>query len=601
MSCHRFSPRPNRAAEIHWRHWGPQAFEEARTQGKPILLAISAVWCHWCHVMDETTYSDERVIAAINERYIPVRVDNDRRPDVNLRYNMGGWPTTVFLTPEGEVLYGGTYIPPHVMLEILKQVAALYADPANRLSIARRVADLKQVRAARSHDGAGEGLDPRTAHVVRDALWAAYDSRHGGFGNEQKFPHVPALHFLLDDYSRSRDDRAKTMVQHSLHAMAEGGMYDHVAGGFFRYSTTADFSVPHYEKMLEDLAGLLHACARAGAMFSDEALCRVAIDTKRYMDEHLWQPQRGAYGGSQDADEEYYALDAAGRAGRPEPYVDPTIYTAWNAQAARSLLLSAPLLVGAGSLDAEHGWTARALCVLDTLWTRLGADGLFCRYDDGAPHVRGLLADQAWSAWAALAAFSVSGDGLWLQRAGEVVEHCEALYDASARAYADRIPDTGDAGKLAEPVFSFEENSLMAQVVTDYAALSGHARYLERARTLLERWAGEYASFDIFAATYGSAVLNLFEPPIDAIVLGNPQDEAARTLRQAALRVPMPPTRVNSLDPSEDPERAARLGHDGESGITRIYLCRGTTCFAHAASAEELKAALEAAAAPRTT
>ena len=130
----RFSPRPNRAAEIKWRPWGEPAFAEARRLGRPVLLSLSAVWCHWCHVMDETSYSDPRVIAAVNEHFVPIRVDNDRHPDVNRRYNMGGWPTTAFLAPSGDVLTGGTYLPPEQMLESLARVKAFF--DANKAQIA---------------------------------------------------------------------------------------------------------------------------------------------------------------------------------------------------------------------------------------------------------------------------------------------------------------------------------------------------------------------------------------------------------------------------------------------------------------------------------
>src|SRR4030042_816345 len=141
-----FSPRPNRAHEIHWRHWGPQAFQDAQAQDKPILLSLSAVWCHWCHVMDETSYSDPDVISYINEHYVPVRVDNDQRPDVNARYNMGGWPTTAFLTPDGEPLAGGTYIPPEAMREHLPRIAGESAS--GREETRRKVKDLRQRRAS---------------------------------------------------------------------------------------------------------------------------------------------------------------------------------------------------------------------------------------------------------------------------------------------------------------------------------------------------------------------------------------------------------------------------------------------------------------------
>ena len=129
----RFSPRPNRAHEIEWRPWGAAAFAAARDGRRPVLLSISAIWCHWCHVMDETTYSDPAVIAFINDHYMPVRVDNDRRPDINRRFNMGGWPTTAFLTGDGEVITGATYLPAAQMMNVLEHVASFYAEHEGEL------------------------------------------------------------------------------------------------------------------------------------------------------------------------------------------------------------------------------------------------------------------------------------------------------------------------------------------------------------------------------------------------------------------------------------------------------------------------------------
>src|SRR5665811_540340 len=131
----RFSPRPNRANQIRWRSWGDEAFAEARATDRPVLLSISAVWCHWCHVMDETTFSDERVIGRLNEAFVPVRVDNDRRPDINRRYNMGGWPTVAFLTPDGEVLTGATYVPPDQFLGVLDRMSGLWSERGSDLRL----------------------------------------------------------------------------------------------------------------------------------------------------------------------------------------------------------------------------------------------------------------------------------------------------------------------------------------------------------------------------------------------------------------------------------------------------------------------------------
>jgi uncharacterized protein len=589
MSKLHFSPRPNRAHEIHWQPWGESAFAHAQEQAKPVLLAISAVWCHWCHVMDETSYSDPAVIEQINSRFVPVRVDNDQRPDVNARYNMGGWPTTALLTPEGEVLYGGTYIPPDAMRQVLARVDGFYSQPDNRLEIAKQVLEMKAARAARARTPAGGDLDAHTAGNVFAMLSSAFDEEYGGFGTDQKFPHVSGLHFLLDYYARRHDGRAQAMVQRSLHAMAGGGMYDKVEGGFFRYSTTRDFTVPHFEKMLEDLGGLLHVCARAAAMFDDAKLRSVAVDVKRYLDEHLWNAGFGGYGGSQDADEQYYELDAAGRAQLTQPYVDQTIYTAWNAQVARALLLSAPLVKPAGADVAA--WTERGIAILETLWDKLLADGMMCRYFDGSAHVRGLLVDQAWSAWAALAAFESSGETRWLERTRGLIASAAVLYDPSAEGYLDRVKGDDDPGRIAEQTIAIEDNALMARVLIDLAAHTGDVRLLDRAQAMLRRYARDYQQFGLFAAGYASAVLDLSEPPVDVHVVGPQATAQAGALRAAALGVASPPTLVDPIDPATQPERAAALGHTDGATAT-AYACQGTSCFARASSVADLLSAL---------
>jgi len=164
--------------------------------------------------------------------------------------------------------------------------------------------------------------------------------------------------------------------------------------------------------MLEDLGGLLLACARSAAIFDDAELAHVAIEVRSYLDERLWNATFGAYGGSQDADESYFALDAAGRAALEQPYVDPTIYASWNAETAGELVYAGPLLERFGADAAE--WTARGTAVLGLLWDALVDDGLACRYYDGKRHIRGLLGDQAWTAWASLGAYEGTGESKWL-------------------------------------------------------------------------------------------------------------------------------------------------------------------------------------------
>ena len=323
-----FSPRPNRASEIAWHNWSKEAFDEARSTGRPILLSISAVWCHWCHVMDETTYSHPSVIEIINRDYVPVRVDNDVRPDINQRYNMGGWPTTAFLTASGDILTGATYLPPDQMASALVRVAGYYRG--NQAEIASRVLEARKQAASGVARSAGE-LDSRLVDEILEAVKNAYDPDYGGFGGAPKFPQADAIVLLLEQSALRADDDLRRMAVHTLEKMTGGGTYDHVEGGFFRYSTTQDWSVPHFEKMLEDHAGLVSALSLGG-------MSSVLETTTGYLDRVLRNGDTGLYAGSQDADERYYALDAGGRAGEQAPYVDRRVYSSWNAALAVAYL-----------------------------------------------------------------------------------------------------------------------------------------------------------------------------------------------------------------------------------------------------------------------
>src|SRR2546429_8014472 len=242
-----FSPRPNRAAEIDWRPWSAEAFERARAQDRPILLAISAVWCHWCHVMDETTYSDQQVIDLVNAEFVPVRVDNDVRPDVNQRYNMGGWPTTAFLTPQGDVLTGATYLPPDQMAGALRKVAEFYR--ANRPAIAAEVLEGRRRAGALVAASAGS-LDPALVDRVLGAVESAYDPEHGGFGTAPKFPQTDAIALLAEQAVLRDEPRLREMARHTLHAMAGGGRHRHVPGRLFRHSAPEGWGGPPLQEKL---------------------------------------------------------------------------------------------------------------------------------------------------------------------------------------------------------------------------------------------------------------------------------------------------------------------------------------------------------------
>ena len=194
----RFSPQSNKANLILWREWGQDALDEAKTQDKLVLLSLSAIWCHWCHVMDETTYSNEEIIAFINEHFIPIRVDSDMRPDIDALYNQGGWPSTVIMTPLGEVLTGGTYIPPDEMLGRVKRIADIFQN--DRGTITGWLAETKAAIAQRELSE-GEAATPaapgeKELRAIVKVLAEAFDEKHGGFGSGQKFPNPESIDYL---------------------------------------------------------------------------------------------------------------------------------------------------------------------------------------------------------------------------------------------------------------------------------------------------------------------------------------------------------------------------------------------------------------------
>ncbi|HEX9106755.1 MAG TPA: thioredoxin domain-containing protein [Longimicrobiales bacterium] len=304
---------------VSWLPWGDEAFDRAKREVRPILLDIGAVWCHWCHVMDRESYENEDIARTINDNFVPVKVDRDERPDVDARYQRavqtlsgeGGWPLTAFLTPEGEVFYGGTYFPPAdgmgrpSLPRVLNEVLRVWTEQRERaLEMARQVRE--RVSAYEQAESQVGELSPAMVTEALEDFAHAFDFRNGGFGRSPKFPNAGALLLLLDrhlDLLPEREPWAMRIVAETLAGMARGGIHDQLGGGFHRYATDARWLVPHFEKMAYDNGPLLEAYARAAAVTGDEALRRVAEGIVAYYGDVA--PQLLAAGGfpaSQDAD-----------------------------------------------------------------------------------------------------------------------------------------------------------------------------------------------------------------------------------------------------------------------------------------------------------
>ncbi len=530
-----FSPRPNRAHEIKWRGWSEEAFAEAGKLDRPILLSISAVWCHWCHVMDETTYSNSGVIDLINREYVPIRVDNDLRPDINQRYNMGGWPTTAFLTSSGDILTGATYLPADQLADALMRVAAYYQ--ANRPEIASRVLEGRKRAGGGVARSAGTLEDGIVDEVV-EAVKNAYDAEYGGFGSAPKFPQTDAILLLLERAQLDADTELRTMATHTLEMMAAGGTYDHVEGGFFRYSTTQDWSVPHFEKMLEDHAGLVSGLALAGL--------HDALDTTTgYLDRVLRDPVTGLYAGSQDADEHYYSLDAGGRAQAVAPYVDRRIYTSWNAALAIAYL-------DAAARCERPALRNHAAKLLERLFKDSFQPGAGLAHAEG---VAGQLPDQVWGLWAAVRAHQAGLGGDWLSNARDIAQHIEDRYaDPELGGYFDHA-GTDQLGRLSDRIKPLVENSIVAMALVELDELVGDPDqpYRARARRALESVAALPRQYGLMASVFARALDRMGHTV--KVSTGN-----AKLARAALLAHP-----YTVIEPNDD---------------VRAVVCVGTICLA---------------------
>jgi uncharacterized protein YyaL (SSP411 family) len=575
-----FSPRPNRAHEIAWRPWGDAAFSEARAADKPVLLAISAVWCHWCHVMDETSYSDPAVIAGINERYVPIRVDNDERPDVNRRYNMGGWPTTAFLTPDGEILNGATYLAPDAMRHYVAEIADVWRD--KRAELEPRLRDMR----AQEHDAhaqrAGQ-LDPSIVGSIAALIRGQYDPEFGGFGREPKFPQPKLLRFLIDEYRRTMSDDVAKMLHTTLAAMASGGMYDALEGGFFRYSTTREWGIPHFEKMLEDNAELLLIYSEAHRTFPSAGYGRIVRDVMRWMDTVLWREDVRAFSGSQDADEQYYTLDGDARARHGAPFVDRRVYTGWNA-------LAASAYIAAGNALGEPGPRDRAVAVMHAIGERAWDGSTLAHVSGAEPEVRGLLADFAAVIAAILDEYETGERPRALVAAASLAGKMRsALEDPVSGGFWD-APERDAPGRLAMREKPIEDGAAAADALLRLAVLTGDDEWRQSAVRALSGFVGEYRQWGQFAAAFGSVTARALAEPRLVVVVGPTDDPAARALWQIALRSDDPAGARQWLVPGRDAELLAARGYPADR--VAAYVCLGTTCSAPLAAPPKLAAEL---------
>jgi uncharacterized protein YyaL (SSP411 family) len=601
---------------VDWQPWGEEALGRARAEGKPLLVSIGYSACHWCHVMERESFADEATAAVMNELFVNVKVDREERPDVDAVYmdavvaltGQGGWPLTVFLTPDGEPFYGGTYFPPEPrhglpsFRQVLRAVADAYRERPE--DVAAQAAAL--VGALRSSAETEPSPEPLTEALLVEAergLLSQLDPRWGGFGHAPKFPPASVLEFLLRR-------GALDPVRLTLDGMAAGGMYDLVGGGFHRYSVDAQWLVPHFEKMLYDNALLVPPYLHAWLLTGEERYRVVAEQTLDYMVRELRLPN-GGFASSQDADTDGVEgltytwtaeegappellepfehgrsilrgeLDEATRrrllevrARRPQPALDDKVIAAWNGLALAALAEGARRLASNKLLQAavELG----ELLAVEPLWRTLR---------DGRAKYPAYLEDYANVAHGLYELHVATGDLHWLREARRLALAAVELFGDPERGGFFLTPADGE--QLVARQKGFDDNptpsgsSMLAFVLLRLARIWGDDD-LERTAVGALRLVRDLLPRAPAAFGWALCALDLhLSLPRELAIVGGPDSDVAR----AVLRG-FDPSTVVAFGPADDvPLLEDRTLVDGRPAV---YVCERFACRAPVTDASEL-------------
>ena len=576
---------PTADGAVAWQPWGTDAFAAAQQRDRPILLSINGVWCNWCHEMERGTYGDAEVARFVNEHFTPIRVDTDHRPDINARYNVGGWPTTSFLTPHGGYIAGATYLPPDQFLAMLDEVRRAYAE--RKPELYEQANDI--LRQRREHAGrvaAGREPDASLVDAITRRVAGTYDPINGGFGVEPKFPSAPMLRLLLHKYRTTGETFFRVMLEKSLDAITGGALHDDVDGGFFRFVTGAGWTEAQHEKMAEDNIALAGVLMEAGIALQRPDYTRVAGETVDYICETLFDTVAVGIRGSQGAHSDYYGHPAEVRAGMPAPEVDPFCYSPVTARAA-SLFFSAAWQLGRPEL------TGVAVSLLDRLVEMAGSGDLPHVYggtdyrgtdyrgsDYGGSDYGGsaisrqeggnLLNDWACFLIAALDGYdavAVGGDRYLAaaQRAAGVL--LERFLDSARGGFWDIEDRPERLGYLRAREKPLAENVLAAAGMMRLNHATLEALYQQTAHHVLSAYVEANRDYGELAADYAVAVDRYLNPTVEVTVEGQPGRADADAMLAAALTL---------TDPNLLIKMAEAVHGDAPA---QAHVCLDTVCY----------------------
>jgi uncharacterized protein YyaL (SSP411 family) len=562
---------------LEWHDWSEETFAQARLQDRPVLLLLRASWCRWCDELEREVLSDARVEEFVRERFVAVRVDKDRRPDIDARYSKGGWPTLAYLDAGGELIACVANLVVDALLKRLEVVAGYYAE--NRDSIRRRLAEAAEEswsKGVLSTGTEGEALSREVLDWVAATLLETSDPTWGGWGTQHKFPHPEAIDFALVRWSETGDDALRKIVLRTLRNMQQGQIHDELEGGFFRYATNPDWSDPHYEKVLDSNAQRLRAYLEAYQALGEDSFRDTALGILRWMRETLLDEETGAFRGSQDASPAYSHLATIeARRAAPAPECDPTLFTNWNAMAVSSLFK-------AGSVLGEPEIRQMARRTLDFLLEELYDPHLGAyHYWDGTYHLSGMLSDQAYLLRALVDAAQFVGGGHYLERAEELAALTIDNLQSDGGGFWDTRHDPGARGGLRRRNRSILENAVMAEALLRLSHFTREPSWAETAEATLTSFLHDYKRYGHFVAGYARAVDLLLNPPVHVTVIGPLDREDTHALQAAALAPYVASRIVQTIDPRTQTELLERIGVSrGEDGPARAFVHRGKESYA---------------------
>lgn len=555
-----------KSGQIVWREWNAGAFAAAQQSDCPILMSINAVWCHWCHVMAETTYRDPDVAQFVNDHFLPIHVDTDHRPDINARYNVGGWPTTSFLTPHGGYIAGATYLPADQFLAMLDEVRRAYADQKPQLY--EQANDiLRQRREHAARVSAGHEPDATLVDSITRRAAGAYDPRNGGFGVEPKFPSTPMLRLLLHQFRTTGEPFFRSMLEKTLDAITGGELHDTVDGGFFRFATFANWTEPQHEKMAEDNIALAGVLLDASVALDRPDYRAIAARTIDYIVDTLYDSDARGIRGSQGAHSEYFGLPPDRRMTATPPPVDAYCYASITAQAV-SLLLSAAWLLG------RPGLRDTALACLEQLLSFAASGRLPHVFSGSGPvHADGgdWLADWAYLLLAALDAYDTTtapdGERYLEQAEAAAAVLLDRFLDPVRGGFFDIEDTPGRPGYLHAREKPLSDNVAVTAGMMRLRHATNEEHYHQVAHHTLSAYAEANRDYGEFAADYAVAVDRYLNPVVEVTVEGQPGQPDAQAMLAAAMAL-------------ENPHLLIKLmASDGGHSPAQAHVCLDTVCY----------------------